>query len=579
MKKICFIPTLIILAITNIYAESANTQLSRKASARIVGGHEAERGAWPWIAELIYSYDDSYYDGLMCAGSLIHPRWVITAAHCVEDMRNTFMDPEDIDVVLGLYDLKNDTGERVKVKNIIPYPGYDRIHDWNADLALLELEEEMASYPTVPLVKKETELDGKEAIVIGWGTTSATRSVFPEKLHQASVMIVSNEACNESFNQDPYYDDPITEFMMCAGFSEGGTDACQDDSGGPLVVQDGDIYRLAGLVSWGEGCGLPGYYGVYTRIPRLLDFIYDYVPKPNEPPVASDDHYIVNMGTGMSQDFPGVLENDSDPDADSLTAILVSDVSQGTLTLNSDGSFIYKHDGSETSADSFSYKANDGNADSDTARVTIDVNHVPTAANDSYLLNAGEKLSISAPGVLENDSDPDSDTLTALLVSDVSQGTLILNSDGSFIYKHDGSQTSADSFSYKATDGNADSDTARVTIDVNHVPTAANDSYSLNAGKKLNISAPGVLENDEDTDNDALTASLDSGVSHGTLTLNPDGSFIYEHDGGEAIEDSFTYRTSDRSMDSEPAKVTFEIHPVKDGGDGGGGCFISELFH
>ncbi len=241
-----------------------------KKSARIVGGHEAEPGDWPWMAALVEGDVSSIYDGHFCGGSLIHPRWVVTAAHCVRDERlGIDMAPEDIDVVLGVHNLKNDTGQRIKVRRIISHPSYDD-DLYDSDIALLELEEEASQQP-VSLVPKGSVLEGKEAIAMGWGNTDPDGFESPETLQQVSLPIVSDETCREA------YGDELTDNMVCAGYAEGGKDSCSGDSGGPLVVCDGNIWYLSGIVSWGEGCAEPGYYGVYAQVSQLLDFIHEYV--------------------------------------------------------------------------------------------------------------------------------------------------------------------------------------------------------------------------------------------------------------------------------------------------------------
>src|SRR2546430_16290873 len=132
--------------------------------------------------------------------------------------------------------------------------------------------------------------------------------------------------------------------------------------------------------------------------------------------------------------------------------------------------------------DCFTYKASDGQAQSDVATVTITVtpvNDAPVAANDdSYTTPEDTQLTVSAPGVLANDSDVDGDTLSAVLVSGPSHGTLTLNGDGSLGYMPALNFNGTDSFTYKASDGQAQSGVATATITVtpvNDAPVAAND--------------------------------------------------------------------------------------------------------
>ena len=238
--------------------------------------------------------------------------------------------------------------------------------------------------------------------------------------------------------------------------------------------------------------------------------------------------------------------NDSDAKSDPLTAVQVSAPSHGTLTLNADGSFSYTHDGSKTTSDSFTYKANDGLVDSNIATVSISVTAVddaPVAVDDAYTVDEGATLDVAAAlGVLSNDTDPEMSPLTAIQVSAPSHGTLTLNADGSFSYTHDGSETTSDSFTYKANDGLLDSNIATVSISVTAVddaPVAVDDAYTVDEGATLDVAAAlGVLSNDTDPEMSPLTAVQVSAPSHGTLTLNADGSLSYTHDGSETTSGS-----------------------------------------
>ncbi|NOZ94125.1 MAG: tandem-95 repeat protein [Acidobacteria bacterium] len=191
----------------------------------------------------------------------------------------------------------------------------------------------------------------------------------------------------------------------------------------------------------------------------------------------------------------------------------------------------------------------------------------PQVAPDSYSTNEDTQLTVVAPGVLQNDTDVDGVTLTAVLDTTVSHGTLTLNSDGSFTFTPAANYNGTDSFTYHANDGHADSATVTVTITVNAVndpPVAAADSYSTNEDTQLTVAAPGVLTNDTDVDGDALTAVLDATVSHGTLTLNSDGSFSYTPAANYNGTDSFTYHANDGHADSATVTVTITVNAVND---------------
>jgi VCBS repeat-containing protein len=194
-------------------------------------------------------------------------------------------------------------------------------------------------------------------------------------------------------------------------------------------------------------------------------------PPPAEPPVALADNYSVNWNRTLQIAALGVLANDSDPNEDALTAVLVDGggPSNGTLTLNADGSFSYTPAAGYVGTDTFSYQAFDGALFSAIATVTIQVlNQAPVAVSDSYTTPFQTQLVVGVPGLLANDSDPNEDALTAVLVDGggPSYGTLTLNADGSFSYTPAAGYVGTDTFSYQAFDGELYSAIATVTIDV-----------------------------------------------------------------------------------------------------------------
>jgi uncharacterized delta-60 repeat protein len=216
----------------------------------------------------------------------------------------------------------------------------------------------------------------------------------------------------------------------------------------------------------------------------------------NHAPVATNDSYSVNEGSSLSVPAPGVLGNDTDVDGDPLTARLVSGPSHGSLALNADGSFTYTPAAFYSGPDSFTYRANDGTADSNVATVAItvnQVNHAPVANSDSYSVNAGQTLTVAAPGVLGNDTDVDGDHLTAVLAGGPADGSLTLQADGSFSYTPAAGFSGTDQFSYRDFDGTTTGNAAVVTITVN--PLQATEGKVTGGGsfdggtRKFNLDA------------------------------------------------------------------------------------------
>lgn len=266
------------VAISQAHAQEQATAPSTTDSPAIVGGEEVDPGEYPWQALLINT-DDQF----ACGGTLIAPRWVLTAGHCV--YRAT------IDhVILGVHDRQSRTEpnrQTISVLRTIRHPHYNN-RTVDHDIALLELSvPAMVTTWVKPLDDIATSENetlfaaGVDAIVTGWGTTGED-GPLPSVLHEVSVPIVDHTVCYDVYNGD------VTTNMLCAGLKDGGKDSCQGDSGGPLIVPSStDGWTLAGIVSWGNGCARPNFYGVYTKVANYHEWISQQIAQftPTSTPV------------------------------------------------------------------------------------------------------------------------------------------------------------------------------------------------------------------------------------------------------------------------------------------------------
>jgi VCBS repeat-containing protein len=236
----------------------------------------------------------------------------------------------------------------------------------------------------------------------------------------------------------------------------------------------------------------------------------------NVAPLTANDSYSTAEDTTLAIPAPGVLGNDSDGDNDTLSAALVSDPGNGTLTLNADGSFSYAPNPNFNGPDSFTYKANDGALDSNIATVSITVNAVndaPAAADDSYSTAEDTTLTVPAPGLLGNDSDQEGGALNAAVVSGPGNGTLTLNANGSFSYAPNPNFNGPDSFTYRASDGQANSNAATVNITVTPVNDAPTIAFAGAVSCAANNTPQATVRvSVSDVDGNALTLSLASGA-------------------------------------------------------------------
>ena len=248
-------------------------------SPSIVGGQEAQPGAWPWMAALVLASQSDAADGQFCGGALIEPTWVLSAAHCTFNGDDSLLQPAQVDIVVGRHRLSSSEGQRVDVIKIVRHPGYEHGSSYDNDIALFQLAAPVAVTP-IPFIDanmSDLEAPARAVTVIGWGKTNPEVNAGSDVLRQVEIPLVDLATCRLSYG---VLNGKVTDNMLCAGLKAGGKDSCQGDSGGPLMTFDSSTasWKQVGIVSWGQGCAEPNFYGIYTQLSHYADWVAEQIP-------------------------------------------------------------------------------------------------------------------------------------------------------------------------------------------------------------------------------------------------------------------------------------------------------------
>ncbi len=245
------------------------TKAGPAPESRIVGGTQAEPGAWPSQVGLLFRGIADNYQAQYCGGTLLNRSWVLTAAHCVKDISFNPA-PSDVDVLVGTQDLQAG-GTRIRAVEFRIVPGWDPNVGRN-DLALIRMDRPAPEgTPFQTLTNQNVSpAAGTPVTTTGWGTQSYGTATFPTKLRQVTVNVSTAAACQSAYGS--FYQQST---MVCAAAA--GKDACQGDSGGPLVENRGGTWYQVGVVSTGYECARAGYPGVYTRVAAFSSWIREQI--------------------------------------------------------------------------------------------------------------------------------------------------------------------------------------------------------------------------------------------------------------------------------------------------------------
>ncbi|NXM01215.1 ACRO protein, partial [Tyrannus savana] len=244
---------------------------------RIVGGVDVqpETGAWAGIVS-IRNLLSEQWTRHVCGGTLIRPKWVLSAAHCFVNRTTPF---SEWAVVAGAT-MIGEMGPHVQVrriKKVIIHELYDGYKLY--DIAVVELKQPMECNPSTQLAclpGPTVRVSSQHCYIAGWGDTYAkTLGPNPVVLKQTSVLLIDTQLCNSS----DWYGGRIQDYNLCAGYPEGGRSTCQGDSGGPLICKDSkeDFFWEVGLTSWAFGCARPKNPSVFISTQYFYNWIMEKI--------------------------------------------------------------------------------------------------------------------------------------------------------------------------------------------------------------------------------------------------------------------------------------------------------------
>lgn len=366
IKLLCVIGIFLLLPKWVVADDATSLVEPSGISPRIIGGTSVLT-PYPWMVSIQGNSNYGWYH--FCGGALIAQDWVLTAAHCLDNV-----DITNMRLLIGAINNSNISSAEVREADWVSlHHSYDDAVFYG-DIAIIKLKTPSSNTPLEVITTTEMNSieQGQQLRVMGWGlTTEGDDTSGASILQEVDLTFREDGVCTALYGEvvEGYW----TKFI-CAGEDVNGKDACQGDSGGPLLWDDNGIYKLAGVVSWGQGCGQAGAYGGFTEVAEYLNWISDRINNititgPNKIGFLGygrkkgENYRLINSGnmeqTIISSNF--YPDNQYFESANNLSGLTVAANSEVEVNINAVGSYLGEHNGQlilNTGGDDFGINLN-----------------------------------------------------------------------------------------------------------------------------------------------------------------------------------------------------------------------------
>ncbi|XP_075158862.1 trypsin eta-like [Haematobia irritans] len=271
--------------------------------SRIINGSDVNWDDTRYQVSLRNKYiDDMFFGaGHLCGGTLVARNLVLTASHCIwDEHKQKFRNASEFVITMGNVDRTKKSGSlKLQVREIITGPNFNPT-TYRDDIAIVILDDSVPlNYlrASIMEVNENAHIEaGTKCTVSGWGITE--KGSYSKRLRSLEAPVIDREVCVDTYGSDTIFDG-----MMCAGYLRGGRDACLGDSGGPLICDN----KLVGIVSFGIGCALPKYPGVYTNVSYYIEWFRNRTASIEDRGINED---VINNLTMINAHISSLAPND-----------------------------------------------------------------------------------------------------------------------------------------------------------------------------------------------------------------------------------------------------------------------------